>query len=361
MKGAFRIAVFAGIPLMIHWSFGLILLWILYMGISFSAGWVGMAWMGLLVVLLFTCVVLHEYGHAIAARRFNVDTLDIILFPMGGVARLTRLPDEPMQEFKIALAGPLVNVVLSLFLGVWLFLDQGRIPWIEEIDMRELTDFFLPGLFWMNVFLVLFNLLPAFPMDGGRMLRSLLATRLGRLRATQIAAIIGQVIAVLLFVYSLFDRHLILSLISIFVFLTARHESRMVWMDHILATSPVSQIMRTEFSRFPLSDPINRLLEVFEQEKERSFLVFDELNKVVGVLHEAFVLEAIKKEDTNAPLMSYLSSNYEPLEPADNLKVVLQKMQQHGYSILPVYEENSLVGVVDVRSMNAFIREKRST
>ncbi|MEO1628557.1 MAG: site-2 protease family protein, partial [Bacteroidota bacterium] len=118
MKGAFRIAVIADIPLLVHWSFSLILLWILYIGFSLNTAWEGILWMIALVLALFFCVVLHEYGHALTARRFSVPTKDIILFPVGGVARLTRLPENPWEEFKIAIAGPLVNAVLAILFGL---------------------------------------------------------------------------------------------------------------------------------------------------------------------------------------------------------------------------------------------------
>ncbi|MBK7345234.1 MAG: site-2 protease family protein [Saprospiraceae bacterium] len=169
-RGSILLFTFRGIPVRIHWSFGLLLLWVWYTGVRFGMDWPAIGVLALLMLSLFACVVLHEFGHALTAKRYGIDTRDIILSPIGGVARLNKIPEKPIQEFLVALAGPAVNVIIALILGIiaWIALPQG----IEIQGESETAVFwignFVPLLFWMNLYLVLFNMIPAFPMDGGR-------------------------------------------------------------------------------------------------------------------------------------------------------------------------------------------------
>src|SRR5439155_25272002 len=188
-------------------------------------------------LLLFVCVVLHEFGHAIAAKNFGVNTPDITLLPIGGVARLQRMPDEPRQELIIALAGPLVNVVIALALFAvvgWRGLAAQAMMGGSDLLAQLLT---------INIMLVLFNLLPAFPMDGGRVLRALLATRLSYARATQIAASIGQGCAFVFGFLGLFGPNPFLLFIALFVYIGASQEAALAQMRDVSRRFPVSSAM----------------------------------------------------------------------------------------------------------------------
>ena len=189
MKWSWKIARLWGIDVYVHATFLLILAWVAY------SYWVQFERLnavvgGILFILaLFACVVLHEYGHALMARRFGVKTRDITLYPIGGVARLERIPEKPIEELWVALAGPAVNVVIAILLGAYL-VGTGAFQLSGLFSMT--SGSFLPRLLAVNVMLVAFNLIPAFPMDGGRVLRALLAMRMDHLQATQIAATVGQ-------------------------------------------------------------------------------------------------------------------------------------------------------------------------
>src|SRR5690606_20872456 len=184
MTWSFKIGAFGGTEVRVHVTFALLLLWIWF--IQYQAGGAAAAWEGVIfIVAVFACVVLHEFGHIIAARRYGIRTPDITLLPIGGLARLERMPDEPRQELVIAVAGPLVNVAIAAFIFLVLGYSVG-LEQMAEIENPR-ADFFA-RLAGVNVFLVVFNMIPAFPMDGGRVLRALLATRLPWARATQIAA-----------------------------------------------------------------------------------------------------------------------------------------------------------------------------
>jgi len=189
MKWSWKLGTFAGIDVFIHATFLLIIGWV---GLSYwqqTGTLVGTLEGILFTLLLFGCVVLHEYGHALTARRFGIKTRDITLYPIGGVARLERMPDKPIQELWVALAGPAVNVVIAVLLFGWLIIS-GTLTSIASLGLT--SGPFIERLMLVNITLVLFNLIPAFPMDGGRVLRALLALRLEYTRATQIAASIGR-------------------------------------------------------------------------------------------------------------------------------------------------------------------------
>ena len=228
MRSSLKIASISGIEVRIHLTFLLFLAWI-WLSYYEIAG-VGGATQGVLFILaLFACVLLHEFGHAFAARAFGIQTADITLLPFGGVARLNRIPDEPWQELVVAVAGPLVNVVMAVPL-LFVVHEVASLDQFESIENPRVE--LLAKLAYVNVMLVLFNLIPAFPMDGGRMLRALLAMAMPYARATWIAARIGQALAICLALYSVFgpNRDWILIFIAFFVFIGAAQELAMARM-----------------------------------------------------------------------------------------------------------------------------------
>src|SRR5438046_3513702 len=243
MSSSLPIFRIAGIQLQIHITFLLLIAWLAfcYYAEGGSAAALGRV---LFVLLLFVCVVLHEFGHAIAAKNFGINTPDITLLPIGGVARLQRMPDEPRQELIIALAGPLVNVVIALTL--FAVVGWRGLATQATIGGPDL----LAQLLVINVILVLFNLLPAFPMDGGRVLRALLATRLSYTRATQIAASIGQGCAFVFGFIGLFGNPLLL-FIALFVYMGASQEAALTQLKDISRSFPVSSAMVRDFYSLP--------------------------------------------------------------------------------------------------------------
>ncbi len=239
MKWSFQLARIAGIDVRVHATFFLLLAWFgfgYYSSGGFGAMVVGLSF----IVLLFVCVVLHEFGHALAARAYGIHTPDITLLPIGGVARLERMPDKPWQELVVALAGPAVNVVIALALYIVL----GRFFGLEDLaSVGEDRGNVLTKLLAINVILVVFNLLPAFPMDGGRVLRALLATRLKHAKATRIAAGIGQAVAVLFGLLGLFGNPMLL-FIAVFVYFGAQQEAAYATFKEAVEETRVTQIMQ---------------------------------------------------------------------------------------------------------------------
>ena len=222
MRSSLKVASIFGIEVRIHLTFLLFLVWIWFSYYQ-VAGFAGAVQGVLFILALFACVLLHEFGHAFAARGFGIETPDITLLPIGGVARLSRIPDKPWQELVVAIAGPLVNVVIA---GVLIFVIHTSTT-LEQIEYLENPRVeLLAKLASVNVMLVLFNLIPAFPMDGGRVLRALLAMAMPYARATQIAAWIGQGLAVVFGIFGIFGNPLLI-FIAFFIFVGAQQEVAM--------------------------------------------------------------------------------------------------------------------------------------
>ncbi|MEJ2221145.1 MAG: site-2 protease family protein [Desulfobacterales bacterium] len=224
MRWSLKIAKLAGIDIFIHFTFFILVTWVGFIQWKLN-GSIGAAFSGIVFILaIFSCVVLHEIGHALAAKKYGIKTRDIILLPIGGVARLEKMPSQPIQELWVALAGPAVNVVIAALLGIYLWIINSLAP-DNQITMS--TAAFAERIMGVNIFLVVFNMIPAFPMDGGRVLRALLATRLAYIRATQVSASLGQGIAVLFGIIGLFYNPILL-LIAIFVWMGAAQETRII-------------------------------------------------------------------------------------------------------------------------------------
>jgi Zn-dependent protease len=223
MRSSLKIASIFGIKVRIHLTFLLFLVWIWF--INYQVGGFEGAVQGVLFILgLFACVLLHEFGHAFAAKGFGIHTPDITLLPIGGVARLDRIPEKPWQELVVAIAGPMVNVVIVAAL---VFVMHASAALDQPDDLESPTIGFLEKMVYINKMLVLFNLIPAFPMDGGRVLRALLAMAMPYVRATQIAAWIGQGLAVVFGLFGIFFNPWLV-FIAYFIFVGARQEAAMV-------------------------------------------------------------------------------------------------------------------------------------
>lgn len=324
--------------------------------------WVGIGLFGLFVLAMFFCVILHELGHAFAARRYGVHTRDIIILPIGGVARLDRMPNKPMQELVIAVAGPLVNVAIALVIGgvLWL-VYRSEINLFNRIYTKDyetesaVSSFFLL-LGIANTYLVVFNMLPAFPLDGGRVLRALLSLRLNRKQATRIASWLGQAAAVVFFFYGLMNKEPTLTLISVFIFFAASSEYQNVRTIDMLSNFRVSELMRRDFVRIGLSEPVGLVWERMKHTTESYFLVFDEDGLLAGILEEPAVLRAVKRHELHHPVLQYYKKGFTAIHPADILGEIYEQKQSSGDGIFPVFEDDQLVGLLDEDMLDNFLR-----
>ncbi len=342
MTWSFNIGTFGGTQVRIHVTFALLLLWIWFA--QYQAGGAAAAWEGVVFILaVFACVVLHEFGHIVAARRYGIRTPDITLLPIGGLARLERMPDEPRQELVIAIAGPLVNVAIAalifLVLGYSVGLEQ-----IAEIENPR-ADFFA-RLAGVNVFLVVFNLIPAFPMDGGRVLRALLATRLPWARATQIAASIGQGLAFVFgFIGLLYNP--ILIFIGIFVYLAAAAEAQNASIREVASSVLVGDVMITNFASLQRSANIDEAVELLLATTQAEFPVVDADGTLEGLLTRNDIIRALREGGPGAPVGSVMRTDIPTSHPRKSLQESLRLMMEAGAPAIAVLDNaGKLVGMM---------------
>lgn len=361
MRGVWKMATILGVPVQIHWSFSLLFFWVYYEGLKNNLLWGEILSFTLLILALFACVVVHEFGHAIAARRYGVSTKDITLSPIGGAARLSKLPEKPIQEFVVALAGPLMNLLIAGAIAItFLTFSISFMPVLGSSPMRAFSNSsnFFQLLLLLNLFLALFNLIPAFPLDGGRMLRSVLAIKLGRLKATRIASLIGRLVAILLLLLAISQGDVLFGFVSVFVFFMAAHEYYMVRMDHVLTNQTIRDLEGGDFTKLQHSSSVREAINEFIKGKEKNFLVFNEEEKLCGILEEKTIRNIIKEKDTDSIIKKHLTQVYGAALLDDVLETVYYRMDNPVYSVLPVYEAGDLVGMVDVEKINKFIKKK---
>jgi Zn-dependent protease len=351
MKRSLKIGSVAGIGIFLHWTFGLLLagvpVYYLWQGATPQATLVGTG----VVLAVFGCVVLHELGHALTARRFDVPTRDITLYPIGGVARLERIPEESMKEFWIAVAGPAVNVAIAAALAaLTLALGASFTPSALFAPGGPAGGSVLATLLWINVVLALFNMLPAFPMDGGRVLRALLATRLSFARATQLAANVGQVMALLFAVAGLFGN-VVLIFIAVFVYLGARQEARQATLRQTTQGLRVRQAMMTRFQTLQSADALSRGADALLAGTDHDFPVVDERGAVAGLLTRSRLIEALSEHGRDATVGEVTDRECFTAEAGSSLDDAFQRMRSAQCSTAPVTENGRLVGLLTMENV----------
>jgi Zn-dependent protease len=349
LKGSIKIAKLFGVPVLLHWSFLVLIAVGGYYGQMLDLEVHEIGWWALFGASVFVCIILHEFGHALTARKFGVKTKDIVLFPIGGMARLNRLPDKPFQEFVVALAGPFVNILIAfvLFPFFWFYtrpaLVTHAVPDPDNIDDNYF--FFLPLLLFLNLLLALFNLIPAFPMDGGRILRALLTIKLGRLNATKIAVALGHVIAVGLILYGMWSGRFSYLPIGLFIAYTAMAEYRWINTENLLSSHKVKEVFRRDHHPLTPNDEIQEVQEVFEKTGQRGFLVFDENGCLLGTFDYDEI--AMKKNGQMEDVNSFYRKDFGKISLNATLKEANQLAQEKGWEVLAVMDEGELVGVLE--------------
>ena len=350
-KWSFKIGRFLGIDVFVHFTFILLISWVAF--VHWRQGQsVGAAAAGVLFILaIFFCVVLHEFGHALAARRYGIKTRDIILLPIGGVARLERLPTNPIQELWVALAGPAVNVVIAVALFAWLRFTETFAP-LQALTMT--TGPFLERIMVINLFLIAFNMIPAFPMDGGRVLRAVLATRTEYGRATQIAASIGQGMAVVFGFIGMFYNPWLL-FIAFFVWIGAGQEAGGAKLQSALSGIPVQQAMITDFKTLDQNDQLEKAVELTIAGSQKDFPVLVD-GEIEGVLTQSDLIKALSHSAPDHPVKAAFQKEFVTVDSLDMLETALAKLNNCNCHTLPVTRNGRLVGLLTMDNLGEFLR-----
>ncbi len=347
-----------GIDIKLHITFPLILIWAAIQfgflgqdGFSIS----GAAFGVVVTLLLFVCVVIHELAHSLTSTYMGYPVEDIVLLPLGGVSQIEKMPEGAGEELLIAVAGPLSNIVIAFVLGLIALVTPGNLfGSLRRLatDPLSLTwRDMLPYLLVTNLGLAAFNLIPAFPMDGGRVLRSLLATVMSQAQATDVAVRVGQGFAWLLGLGGLLTGNLIWILIAIFVYSGAAQEGRMTRVRGILEGMKVKQAFSRKVLSVSPDDPVSRAADLTLESFQADFPVCDE-GKIVGLLTHTDIIRALKLRDPDAPVRSIMKTDFPRLSPDDGLFEVHQQMQGSGLDALPVIEEGQFAGLLTSRDVN---------
>lgn len=350
VRWAWKIATVAGIPVYVHSTF-VVLIVFLFLSDWFDGRSVTAALGGLFfVIAVFVTIVLHEFGHAFAARRYGITTRDITLLPIGGVARLERMPDVPRQELWVALAGPAVNVVIALATYA---VDRVAFATVPLMGLEPGQGAVLDRFFAVNVWLVVFNLIPAFPMDGGRALRALLAERFDYARATDIAATLGQGLALLLGFFGLFSNPFLV-FIALFVWMGATAEASAVTMRTVLAGVPVERAMMTEFHALGSGDSLRAAAQLVVAGSQRDFPVVDEAT-VVGILTRDTLISALADRGADSTVGEVMLTSFATVGPRDPLEAAFARLQSPECPMLMVMLEARLVGLLTADNIGEYV------
>jgi Zn-dependent protease/predicted transcriptional regulator len=361
----------SGITIYVHWTF--LILLVVWGFVEVSRAYaldpvppvnqiaIQVAWSLGFVLAIFACVTLHELGHALTAQRFGIHTRDIILLPIGGVARLERIPEEPSRELLIALAGPAVNVVIAgvifLILPVVAKLEGSELGMLVEDGVPTVTSIplFLANLAAVNVFLVVFNMLPAFPMDGGRVLRAILAMNMNRLRATEIASGVGQFMAIAFALLGLFIGNPLLLLIALFVYMGASAETEQVRMTSVLQGLPVHRAMMTEFRTLTESSTLSDAVDELLAGSQHDFPVVDAQGRLIGVLPRARLFEALADHPRETSIQQFVHRDCGRTGENESLEKLFEKMRSNQCPTVPVLRNGVVVGLVTLENIGELI------
>lgn len=352
MKWSLNLGKIFGIQVFIHWTFLILLGWIVI-----NVGGEGInetLWSTAFILSIFLCVFLHELGHAMAARKYGIQTRDITMLPIGGLARLEKMPENPKQEFVVAVAGPLVNVVLAGILAAIIFILNRQIA-PTALSNIGFSNYF-NNLFWANVVLAAFNMIPAFPMDGGRVLRALLSFKLERTKATRIAASIGQLLAIGFVFFGLFHNP-ILIFIGVFIFLGAQAESSYTQTQSLLHGSLVKDVIMHNFTILDVTDTIETAVTMLLDGQATDFLVVND-KQVAGTLSRNQIIKTLSEQGQQTPVGSVIRADIPALTPEMPLEEAYKLFQQDRYALLPVLQNDQVIGIVDLENVHEYIMVK---
>jgi Zn-dependent protease len=354
MKWSLKIARLGGIDVYLHITFLVLIAWIALVYWQ-AEGTVQAVVSGVgFILALFACVVLHEFGHALAARKFGIGTRSIVLLPIGGIAPIEKTPEDPWQEIQIALAGPAVSFGIAGLLWIVLAAAGGTPPILEGLAEAG----FVHRLMVVNLLLGAFNLLPAFPMDGGRVFRAVLSIRMGRVEATRIAAIVAQAAAVLLAVLGL-HYNLFLVIIALFIWIGAVTEASMVSAKSVLAGITARSAMETRFETLASHDALGTAVALTLDSSQKDFPVVDG-GRVTGVLRQADLLRGLHDHGKLCRVDQVMQEAPAAMQIDDSLEHVLEDIGAGSPGLLVVMDRGRIAGIIDIDNVMELLRIRKA-
>ena len=353
MKVNLNLGRISGINIIVHWTFFILIGWIVFDEVNRGGTAKSVLFNVTVTMAVFLCVILHELGHAVMAKRFHIKTEKITLLPIGGMASFEKLPESPKHELLIVIAGPLVNLVIAILLYFIVPVQDFvklNINETLEVLMRYNVQSFLFFLFMVNVGLVLFNIIPAFPMDGGRILRALLAMKVGRAKATRMASSLGLILAVIFFLVGLLYNPFLM-VIALFIFFGAFTENRMeqelAWLDG----HTVEEAMLFNITTFKPKDSIDLVVNKILSGTETNFVVV-EGRAVKGILNHKTIID---NSNRTVLVEDIMLKSFQTVNSSDKLKTIYQLILNNKQALFPVIEHDKLIGAIDAANLNEYI------
>ena len=350
MKNALYIGTVSGIKIFIHWTFLILIGWIVFSNLNRGLGGEEILWSVLFILTIFACVTLHELGHALAAKRFRIKTRDITLLPIGGVAQMESIPEKPKEELIVAVAGPAVNFVI--FIVLFFVLPRPDTSEVEQIQNIGPGNF-MYALMIVNMWLALFNLIPAFPMDGGRVFRAMLAFRMDRVRATRIAAGLGQLLAMGFIFLGLFYNPFLV-FIGLFIFVGAQAEAQQTQATSLLHGYTVRDALLEEIPGIEADATIRHAANQLLHSQNKYFVV-NNAGQPEGTLGRDEIIKAIGEMDDQASVRLAMRKGVMYLSPTMPIEEAWKMMQQQNQPFALVTSKGEVLGALDTDNIAEFV------
>lgn len=351
MKYSLFLGRIAGVRISVHWTFLILIFWIVLANLRSGSSAPEIFWSLTFVLFIFVCVILHELGHSLTAQRFNIQTREISILPIGGVAQLESVPEKPKEELLVALAGPAVNIIIAgvIYPFVTMNADMAELENLSRIGPAN----FLAALMSINLWLALFNLIPAFPMDGGRVLRALLAFKMGHAKATSIAASVGQVLAIV-FVFLGFFSNPFLVFIGLFIFLGAQAEAVYARSKFLLKGFTVGDVLMRQIPIIESDATVLQAARKLLDSQNKNFLVTVD-GRPAGTIGRDHIIKALGERGGDVAVAEIMDKKLVTLSPSMPLEDAWQVIQQNRKPLVLVMSGENLAGVIDDENMAEFI------
>jgi Zn-dependent protease len=353
MRGSWKLITIKGISVYLHWTFLILVSWIVVSNFMTGAAPTQYMWSLLLIAAVFVCVTLHELGHALVAKKFGIHTKNIILLPIGGVAAIEKIPDKPKQELAISIAGPLVNIVIAALL-LLLLPPQAPFWKIREGIITLEGDHFLYNLFIVNLSLALFNLIPAFPMDGGRIFRALLSFKMTYVTATSIAAAVGKVIAFFFIGTGLLSFNPFLALIGLFIIVSARTEEYYLRLKALVKGIKLKELLMHDFNKLEGDMTVGEASSILLNNHNKYFVVMEGATPI-GTINRMEIVKAVADMRDQEIISNLTTGNRKFLDGDCEVETVLEKLSGNNERIYPVMENNRFAGVINFQHIIEYL------
>ncbi len=358
MKWSFKVGRAFGIELRVHITFFLIILYAAYIwGVGYAQGWPGAAYGGAVISVLFICVVIHELCHSRMAQYYGGDVASITLLPIGGVSLLKNMPDDPKKEFWVTIVGPISNVIIAILLLPVLYLIPNPVDGVygaftnADVLIGISAQGFVSYMLLINLLLAVFNLLPAFPLDGGRVLRSILAQHMSYVRATRAAVTTGQVFAFILGITGLLMGAWIWIIIAVFIYMGAEQEGAGAEMKTTLSRLTVGQAVSADAKAVSPQQSLSEVVGIVLHAFQEDFPVVENAN-IVGVLTRANLISGLHSLGPEAAVAAVMEKEFPVVEADAPFSAVYEKMNSSGIKAVPVVKDGHLLGMVTLEHLS---------